>query len=281
MMKTPRLASPIFLVRAEAERDLFGVIRKLGSLGFAGFEMGGLYGNDPERVRQAAADAGLEIVMDHVPWAEFEANADEIIATRAALGSKYLSISRIPEDQYPGGAHAAEGIAFLTRVAEKTKKAGMTLQYHNHGFDFMSKIDGKYPIEWILDQVPAELLQLVPDVGWCLLGGGDPVQLLRKYRDRCRVIHLKDYYAEGPARLRTAHELAGARGGAAYYQFEFRPTGYGVANLPAMMDAVLACDPEWITADHDGSYCGEDYEELRMSRQYLENLLKLEADRRS
>lgn len=274
-MKKIRLATPIFLVRKQAEQDLFSVIRELGKLGFDAFEMGGLYGNDPDRVRRAAQDAGLEILVDHVPYAEFEEKADEIIATRAALGSKYISICKIPDDKYPGGVNFKEGLAFINRVAEKAKKAGMTLQYHNHGFDFMTRIDGRYPIEHILDGVPAELLQHMPDIGWCMLGGGDPLYMLKKYAGRCKIIHMKDYYAEGPARLRTAHELGGRRGGPEYFNFEFRPTGYGVVNFPAMMNEILACDPEWITTDHDGSYCGDDYHELRMSREYAENLLSL------
>ncbi len=274
-MKKIRLATPIFLVRKQAEQDLFSVIRELGKLGFDAFEMGGLYGNDPDRVRRAAQDAGLEILVDHVPYAEFEEKADEIIATRAALGSKYISICKIPDDKYPGGVNFKEGLAFINRVAEKAKKAGMTLQYHNHGFDFMTRIDGRYPIEHILDGVPAELLQHMPDIGWCMLGGGDPLYMLKKYADRCKIIHMKDYYAEGPVRLRTAHELGGRRGGPEYFNFEFRPTGYGIVNFPAMMNEILACDPEWITTDHDGSYCGDDYHELRMSREYAENLLSL------
>lgn len=274
-MTAPRLATPIFLVRHQAEQDLFGVIRKLGALGFEAFEMGGLYGNDPEKVRQAAADVGLEILMDHVPYAEFEADLSNVVATRKALGSKYISICKIPDDKYPGGAHFDEALRFINIVAEEVKKAGMTLQYHNHGFDFMTRIDGKYPIELILDGIPAELLQHMPDIGWCLLGGGDPLYMLEKYRNRCKVIHLKDYYAEGPVRLRTAHELGGVRGGPDYYNFEFRPTGYGIVNFPAMMNQILACEPEWLTMDHDGSYCGRDYEELLLSRQYAENLLAL------
>ncbi len=274
-MKKPRFATPIFLVRHQAEKDLFGVIRELGKLGFDAFEMGGLYGNDPEAVRRAAEEAHLEILMDHVPYTEFETKPQEVIATRKALGSKYISICKIPEDKYPGGANFSEGIRFIYHVAEEVKKAGMTLQYHNHGFDFMTRIDGKYPIEHILDQVPAELLQHIPDIGWCMLGGGDPVYMLEKYADRCKVIHMKDYYAEGPVRLRTAHELGGRRGDAEYYQFEFRPTGYGIVNFPSMMNQIMACEPEWITTDHDGSYCGRDYQELKMSCQYLEGLVSL------
>ncbi|MGM9521159.1 MAG: sugar phosphate isomerase/epimerase family protein [Oscillospiraceae bacterium] len=278
-MKKPRLATPIFLVRHKAEQDLFKVIRELGELGFEAFEMGGLYGNDPERVRRAAEEAGLEILMDHVPYEEFEADPENVIATRAALGSRYISICRIPADKYPGGANFDEGIRFIGRVAELSKKQGMTLQYHNHGFDFMTRIDGRYPIEWILDALPGELLQHMPDIGWCMLGGGDPLYMLRKYRDRCKVIHLKDYYAEGPTRLTTAHELGGKRGGEDYYNFEFRPTGYGIVGFPGMMNDIMACGPEWITTDHDGSYCGEDYKELVMSREYVENLLKLHSSR--
>lgn len=274
-MKKPCLATPIFLVRHQAEKDLFAVIGKLGELGFDAFEMGGLYGNDPEKVYEAAEKAHLKILMDHVPYVEFENNLDEVIATRKALGSKYISICKIPDNKYPGGEDFSEGIRFIYHVAEEVKKAGMTLQYHNHGFDFMTRIDGKYPIEHILDAVPAELLQHMPDIGWCMLGGGDPLYMLDKYADRCKVIHMKDYYGEGPVLLKTAHELGGRRGGEEYYNFEFRPTGYGIVNFPVMMNQILACGPEWITTDHDGSYCGKDYEELKMSRQYVENLLAL------
>lgn len=272
-MRVPRLATPIFLVRDQAEKDLFQVIKKLGNLGFDGFEMGGLYGNDPEEIRRVAEESHLEILMDHVPYTEFESELDDVIATRLALGSKYISICKIPADKYPGGIHFDEGIRFINHVAERVKRAGMTLQYHNHGFDFMTKIDGKYPIEHILDGVPPELLQHMPDIGWCALGGGDPVYMLEKYADRCKVIHMKDYYAEGPVLLKTAHELNGRRGGDAYYNFEFRPTGYGIVNFPAMMNKIMMCEPEWITTDHDGSYCGNEYQELQISREYTENLL--------
>lgn len=276
-MNNIHFATPIFLVRQQAEQDLFGVIRRLGTLGFTAFEMGGLYGHDPEQIRRVAEEAGLQVLMDHVPYAEFEADLEQVVATRSALGSKYISICKIPEEKYPGGRDFQEGVRFLNFVAERVKKAGMTLQYHNHGFDFMQRLDGRYPVEWILDAVPADLLQHVPDIGWCLLGGGDPRYMLRKYRDRCKVIHVKDYYAEGPVRLRTAHELGGKKGGADYYQFEFRPTGYGVVNFPSMLKDILACEPEWITTDHDGSYCGRDYQDLEMSRVYMENLLALHA----
>lgn len=274
-MKKPRLATPIFLVRHQAERDFFGVVQKLGQLGYSGFEMGGLYGHDPFQIRRAAGEVGLEIVMDHVPYQEFERDLKGVIATRAALGSRYISICKIPQDKYPGGANFKAAIAFIHRVAEEVQRCGMTLQYHNHGFDFMGRIDGKYPIEHILDSVPAQLLQLMPDLGWCALGGGDVSYLLEKYKNRCRVIHLKDYYAQGPARLRTAHELDGKRGGEEYFHFEFRPTGYGIMNYPALLKQIMDCAPEWLTADHDGSYCGKDYEELRMSREYMEHLLEL------
>lgn len=274
-MKKPRLATPIFLVREQAKKDMLAVISKLGELGFDAFEMGGFYGNDPEAIRKAAEASHLEILMDHVPYREFEESLDDVIASRKALGSKYISICKIPEDKYPGGQDFSGGLCFINRVAESVKKAGMTLQYHNHGFDFMTRIDGKYPIEHILDGVEPELLQHMPDIGWCLLGGGDPVYMLEKYADRCKVIHMKDYYAEGPVRLKTAHELNGKKGGEAFCHFEFRPTGYGIVDFPKLMKKIMLCEPEWITTDHDGSYCGSEYEELRISRQYTENLLSL------
>lgn len=278
-MKKIRLATPIFLVRHQAEKDLFSVIHELGQLGFDAFEMGGLYGNSPDKIRRAASDAGLEILIDHVPYTDFEADLDQVIATRAALGCKYISICKIPFDKYPGGSNFKEGLYFINKVAEKAKAAGMTLQYHNHGFDFMMRINGKYAIEHILDGVSAELLHHIPDIGWCMLGGGDPLYILKKYSDRCKIIHMKDYYATGPARLKTAHELAGKRGGKEYFDFEFRPTGYGIVNFPAMMNQILACNPEWITTDHDGSYCGEDYHELEISRKYVESLLSLHCSK--
>ena len=68
-----------------------------------------------------------------------------------------------------------------------------------------------------------------------------------------------------------------ARGGADRGHFEFRPTGYGVLNLPKLMPLCLDCEPAWFVMDHDLAYERDPYEDLKLSLDYTRALLKMQA----
>ena len=74
-------------------------------------------------------------------------------------------------------------------LAEALAAAGTELLYHNHKQEFTLE-DGREILEWILEEIPEMNLEL--DVGWARFAGCDAAGTLEKYKDRLRVIHMKD-----------------------------------------------------------------------------------------
>jgi sugar phosphate isomerase/epimerase len=275
-MRSIRYASPTFLFRDTHANQLMQVIEQIARCGYDGFELYGLFGEDPAAIRKKCDDVGICVMGDHVPYTEFASDTDKVIQSRVILGTPYITIDKIPPEHLPGGPHFPETVKTITRIGEACKAAGLQLLYHNHGYDLIDgKKDGKYVLEWILDSIDAELLKFQPDLGWIELGGGENSYFLDKYRERICIVHLKDYYSTAPMRLSSAPALGYNRGGPELNNFEFRPTGYGVVNFAKYMPQVLACNPAWLVADHDLSYERDVFTDLKDSVDFVKKLVHL------
>lgn len=272
-MKTIKLAAPLFILRHECEQDLPGVLRKIRALGYDGVEFLGLFGCAPEDIRAVLDEIGLAALGDHVNIDEFYRDIPGVLAARKAIGCRYISVGGMGEDAMPGGADFPATREKYAAIAQAARAQGITLLYHNHANELEHKAGDIDQLDAILQGIPAEDLQFEPDLGWIAIGGGDPAYYLEKYRDRSPVLHLKDYYASDVSLLGNVQEFQPERGGEERGHFEFRPTGYGVMNYPALMDKCLACNPGWIVADHDLAYGRDNYQDLKISLDYLRNLL--------
>jgi sugar phosphate isomerase/epimerase len=63
--------------------------------------------------------------------------------------------------------------------------------YHAHGFDFAT-VDGEIAWDVLFANTRPEVIMQM-DIGNCAGGGGDPLGTLRKFPNRARSVHLKDY----------------------------------------------------------------------------------------
>ena len=272
-----KYASPTFLFRDGHAGSLLEVIPRIADCGYDGLELYSLFGHTPQEVKTACGASKIQVICDHVPYTEFCADTEDVIAQRIFLGSNYITVDKIPPENLPGGSNFSQTVKEITRIAKTCKDMGIQLLYHNHGYDLIDGPiqGGKYVLEHILDEIDPTLLKFQPDLGWIELGGGDPSYFLEKYRDRCPVIHMKDYYARGSIRLSSAPDLGFERGGLEHQYFEFRPTGYGVVDFAKYMPAVIACNPQWLVADHDLSYERDTFVDLKDSLLYVKKLVNL------
>lgn len=60
----------------------------------------------------------------------------------------------------------------------------------------MKLIDGKIPYDVFVQRTDPSVVRHQLDVGNILIGGGDPMQYLARYRDRYYSFHLKDAVAD-------------------------------------------------------------------------------------
>ena len=270
-MKSIRIASPLYILRNECAADLFGVLRKLADLGFDGVEFLGFFGHSAEEVKAMLTETGLTAVGNHVPYAEFLRDLDGVIGFHKHIGCTYISVADLPVENF------AETAVQLARFAEKARANGITLLYHNHDNELIDKIGGQEILSYIMDNTAPDVLSLEPDLGWIEIGGGSCTEYLTKYADRCPVIHLKDYYPSDNSKLGRVREFVPARGTAERGHFEFRPTGYGIVNLPKLMPLCLKCDPDWFVIDHDLAYERDSFDDLKLGLDFTRRLLAIQA----
>jgi len=270
-----KLASPLFILREYCQADLPGVLRRLRALGFDGVEFLGLFGHDAADLRALMDDIGLEAVGDHIGINELLADPDKHLDAYRTLGCKFLSVVGIPEEAMPGTDGWAETQAKYARAAALARARGITLLYHNHDNELLHRVNGAHQLEAIMDGIPADHLKLEPDLGWIRIGGGDPLHFITKYRDRCPILHWKDFYASDCSLLGDVHDFLPNKGPADRGSFAFRPTGYGIMNYPALLQPSLQCAPQWIVLDHDLAYENDPFNELKLSLDFARALLAL------
>ena len=276
-MRKIKLASPLFIVRDDCAKDLYGSLRRLAAIGFDGVEFLGFFGHAPSEIRKELDGCGLRAVGNHIGLDGFYANTEAVLDAHEILGCKYINVGGISPDGMPGGSDFAGTVAKIAALAEASRRRGIVLLYHNHADELLSKTGGVDLLEALADGVPAEDLKLEPDLGLIAIGCGDVMHYLDKYKNRFPVLHLKDFYADGAAPIDRTADFLLARGGPDRGRFEFRPTGYGIMNYPALLEKCLACVPEWIVADHDFAYKRDSYDDLRLSLEFLKSFLQIGA----
>ena len=250
-----KIGSPLFILREECQKDLLSVLDKLSLIGYDGIEFLGFFGYKPSDIKKRLDSCGLTAIGDHVAFTEFAENTEKVIEEHKEIDCGYITIGAPGKDGLPGGENYARTIETFERIGESLKSAGMKLLFHNHAEELQKTSDGKTVLETIFDDTRPDLLYCEPDLGWIGIGGGEPEYFVRKYKNRCPVIHFKDY-------IKTDNG------------FLFRPTGYGDMNNSELYAIARDCGspPEWYVMDHDLAYERDSYFDLKISLEYFKNL---------
>ena len=256
-MKRDKIALQLYSVRGDLEKDFFGTIRSVKEIGYSGVEFAGLYGHDPLEVKAFCEELGIVPLSAHVPFQDFLADMDGTVAIYKALGVKYVAIPYLTEDLRPGQPGFQTVIDGMKVIGAKLKEAGIVQQYHNHDFEF-ERINGKYALEVLYDTVPADLLQTELDTCWVRVGGEEPAAYVRKFSGRAPVVHLKDYAG---GKSEHMYELIGIESEEKAVEenpFEFRPVGFGVQDMPAIIQAAEDAGAGWLVVEQDQPSMGLD-----------------------
>lgn len=199
----------VFAVRDLCERDLIGTLKDAKTIGYEGVETGRFYGRSAADWKAICADAGLQLfALQLYPHNLTEPQLGETIRFCHAAGC-----SRINVAWYKGSAENPNDWQLLVNVlnhaAEVCAKEGISVAYHNHDHEFRQKIGGRCVWDWLwresdgsdLRQVTAtmrfsSLVRQELDCGNCVLGGGDPVEWIRRFPGRNPTVHIMPAIAD-------------------------------------------------------------------------------------
>ena len=251
------IAIQLYTVRDQAAADFEGTLKAIKAMGYEGVEFAGLHGKTAAEVKALCAEIGLTPISAHVPYYDMIADPKGVLSDYAEIGCRYVAIPYLTPECRPGTDGFAKVVENAEMLGKVARELGMTLLYHNHDFEF-EKIDGKYALEVLYDTVPADLLQTELDTCWVRVGGEEPAAYVRKFSGRAPVVHLKDYAG---GKSEHMYELIGIEFEDAKPEenpFEFRPVGFGVQDMPAIIKAAEDAGAKWLVVEQDQPSMGLD-----------------------
>lgn len=161
-------------------------------MGITEIEGGAPKGMSPEQFRKLCADRGISIPSTGAGYEQLVKDPMEIVKTAKILGASYVMCAWIP---HQGNTFTLEdakkAVEVFNSAGKILKENGITFCYHDHGYEFQPYEDGTL-FDYLIKNTNPAYVSFEMDVLWTLHGGGDPVSLLKKYKGRWKLMHLKD-----------------------------------------------------------------------------------------
>lgn len=165
-------------------RDMGAEVVQLSATGGSGISA--------EAVKRVSDKYGLPVCVTHDPFDRLQNELDAVAQEHLLFGCKNVGIGMMPKQFRTGKLEDLHlFIEFLNSTADKLKKYGMTVSYHNHWFEF-DEVDGKRVYDRLIDETSPEVL-FIPDTYWMRFKGADCVEYLRRLDGRINTLHIKDY----------------------------------------------------------------------------------------
>lgn len=177
----------LYSLRDMTENDFEGALSAAAELGYSSIEFAGFFDHSAAEVRAMLDRYGLTVSSTHTGWRDLlPEKIDETIRYHRELGCDSLIV---PSGSFGTPEKRDAFMALLAEVQPKLAEAGIKLGYHNHAHEFLPNDSGivSFPLLEAFEPLELEI-----DVYWAHVAGVDPVELIRRLRDRIRFIHVKD-----------------------------------------------------------------------------------------
>jgi len=259
MSKLP-LALQLYSVRDFMEKDVEGTIKAVASFGYEGVEFAGTFGLSAKELKAICDKYGVYPISAHVGYHQMRDDLEGTLAYYKELGCKYFAVPHLSlGDEYrPGTEKFDTFCADMEKIGKRAAELGITLQYHNHDFEF-EKIDGEYILDILYGRVSSDALKTQIDTCWANVGGEDPAAYVRKYAGRAPSVHLKDFSGKKSDKM---YALIGIDDSgdteAKNEEFSLRICGKGYQNFPEIIAAAKDAGAEWLIIEQDSTSDGLD-----------------------
>ncbi len=192
------IGAQLFSVRDKFANDeqAYNTLKKISSYGYTSVQVSG-FPYDAKKFKKLADEFNLHIGLTHTALSEIINNTDKVINDHLILGADVVGLG------YPNGyvdmntreiTDIKSLVSTLKEPVKKINDAGLMFGYHNHDMEFKTT-DGVCPMDYIYEQTS---WQFILDVGWCDYAGADTVEYIKKFKNRLKYAHLKDFRAALP-----------------------------------------------------------------------------------
>lgn len=209
-------------------------VSEMALAGFTGSEVGNKYPKDPEVLKAALSLRGVEICnawfstfLISKPYEETEKGFEEHVAFLSKMGAKVVGVSEqsystqgIQDQPVFEGKHVmndeewkllCDGLNRLGKLS--LEKYGVALTFHHH---MGTVVQSAAEVERMMQGTDPAYVSLLFDTGHFAYCDEDPLEMVKKYADRIKHVHLKDIRPDVVAKVRSEKMsfLDGVRAGA-------------------------------------------------------------------
>lgn len=250
----------LYSLRNEMKNDVEGTLEKIQSWGIKNIEEGngGTHGYAMQDYKTLLNKNQLKIVSVSGSYEDFRDNPEKIIGKAKEYGAKYAVCFWIPHnDTIFTIKETKNAIAVFNKAGKKLKEAGINLAYHPHGYEFRP-YKGALLMDYMIKN--AEHFSFEMDVYWFAHPGENPLEWLRKYPDKFKLMHLKDCKKGVQGNLNGSSDVE-----------TNVVLGQGQINIAAIVDEAIKMQIEYLFIEDESSKA---IEQIPQSLAFITKILK-------
>ncbi|HMQ64494.1 MAG TPA: sugar phosphate isomerase/epimerase [Flavilitoribacter sp.] len=182
----------LYSLREQFKTDVPGTLARVKSWNITAIEGGGTYGLPMEEYKKLLAQNNLKIVSVGADFQELADDPQKAVEEAKAFGAKYVVCFWIPHNGNEFTfADMQKAVDVFNKAGKVLRENGLSLCYHPHGYEFRP-YEGGTLFDYLVNNTNRKYFNFEMDVFWVKHPGQDPVALLKKYKKRFLLLHLKD-----------------------------------------------------------------------------------------
>jgi len=231
------LGIQLYSIRDDMKKDPSGTLKQLAGMGYKYVEHANyidrkFYGYSATEFKKLLDGLGLLMPSGHTVMGKQHWDAAKndftdawkyTVEDAAAVGQHYVISPWLDEGLRKTYDDFKAYMDVFNKSGELCKKSGMKFGYHNHDFEFSTKLNGQKLFDLILQNTDPSLVAQQLDIGNMYHAGGIALDIVKQYPGRFELMHVKD-------------EIKAAKGGEMGGAYESTVLGKGIIPVKQVID---------------------------------------------
>jgi sugar phosphate isomerase/epimerase len=200
------LGVQLYSVREDMKKDPLGTLKQLAAMEYKNVEHANyinrkFYGYTAKEFKKILDDLGLKMpsghtVMERTHWdpskKDFTASWKYTVEDAAIVGQQYVISPWLDEELRKTYDGLLAYMDVFNKSGELCKKSGMKFGYHNHNFEFSTKLNNQKVFDIMVKHTDPSLVAQQLDIGNMYGAGGRALDIVKQYPGRFELMHVKD-----------------------------------------------------------------------------------------
>jgi sugar phosphate isomerase/epimerase len=202
--KKKKIGLQLYSVRDDMGKDPVSTLQKVAAMGYYSLETasyddksGKIYGESPLDFKKRVEDLGMKLNSCHLGGPNYtkETHAaamewwKKAIEDHVKTGMKFMIK---PGMKWPDKLDELKiQMDYFNMIGDMVSASGMQFGFHNHNHEF-TKIEDKVIYDFMINNTDPKKVCFEMDVYWVMKGGCSPVEYMKKYPNRIKLLHIKD-----------------------------------------------------------------------------------------